>query len=93
MLHHGQRLPLRPEPCYDLLGIHTQLDDFQRHAAADGFFLLGHIDHAATAFADLLQQFVVPDAVAGFLGGKERQSDCPFRSGRNGGRSFEAGAR
>ena len=30
--------------------------------------LLGDIDHAATAFADSLQQFVATDAVPGFFG-------------------------
>ena len=34
MIHHRQRLPLRLEPGDDLLGVHAQLDDLQRHAAA-----------------------------------------------------------
>ena len=46
------------------LGVHAQLDDLERHAAADRLLLFGHIDDAAAAFADLLQQFVAADSVA-----------------------------
>ena len=56
MVHQGQRLPLRLEPGDDTLGVHAQLDDLERHPAANRFLLLGHINHAAAAFADLLQQ-------------------------------------
>jgi hypothetical protein len=56
MIHHRQRLPLRLEPRDHRLGVHAQLDDLQRDAAAHGFGLLGDIDHAATAFAHFLQQ-------------------------------------
>jgi hypothetical protein len=52
MIHHRQRLPLRLEAGDDLLGVHAQLDDLERHAAADGFGLLRHVDHAAAAFAE-----------------------------------------
>jgi hypothetical protein len=40
--------------------------------------LLGHIDHAATAFANLLEQFVTADAVAWFFGERRtgRQAAC-----------------
>ena len=51
----------------DLLGVHAQLDDLERHPAAHRLLLLGHIDHAATAFADLLQQLVAANAVAGLF--------------------------
>src|SRR6185369_3135083 len=37
-------------------------------AAAHGLFLFGPIDHAATALADLLAEFVAPDLVAGLIG-------------------------
>ena len=49
-------------------GVHPQLDDLEGHPAADGLLLLGHIDHPAAAFADLLQQLVVADLVAGLFG-------------------------
>ncbi len=64
MIHHRQRLPLGLEPGDDLLGVHAQLDDLERHAAAHRFGLLGHIDHAAAAFAHALQQFVAPNRLA-----------------------------
>jgi len=67
MLHHRQRLALSFEAGDDLPGVHAQLDDFERNAAANRFFLFRHIDDAAPAFADLLEEFVVADAVAGFF--------------------------
>ena len=64
MIHHRQRLALGFEAGDDLLGVHAQLDDLERDAAAHRFLLLGHVDHAAAAFADFLEQFVAADAVA-----------------------------
>ena len=58
MVHQRQRLPLGLEPGDDLLGVHAQLDDLERDPAAHRLLLLGHVDHAAAAFADLLQQLV-----------------------------------
>ena len=72
MVHHRQRLPLGLEAGDDLLGVHAELDDLERDAAAHRFLLFGHIDDAAAAFADLLEQFVAADAVAG-----------PLRAGAN----------
>ena len=69
MIHQGQGLPFRLKPGDDRLGIHAQLDDLEGDSAPNGFLLFGHINHAATAFADLLQKFVAANAVAGFLGG------------------------
>jgi len=46
---------------------HARLDDLEGHPAVHGFDLLGHVDHAKTAFSDLLQQFVTPDHHAGAL--------------------------
>jgi hypothetical protein len=68
MIHHGQRLPLGLEARDDLLGVHAQLDDLERHAPAHRLGLLGHIDHAATAFADFLQQLVANGKLPGRKG-------------------------
>ena len=73
MVHHRQRLPLGLEPGDDLLGVHAQLDDLERHAPTDRFLLLGHVDHATAAFADLLEQFVTADLVARLLGQVDRE--------------------
>src|SRR5439155_233896 len=54
MIHQGQRLTLGFEAGNDLLGVHAQLDHLQRHPPPHRLLLLGHIDHAATPFADLL---------------------------------------
>ena len=56
------------------LRIHARLDDLQSHLAAHGLGLLGHVDNAHAAFADLLQQLVRADDRAGafhHLGWKE----------------------
>ena len=68
MVHQRQRLTLGLEPGDDRLGVHAQLDDFERHAAAHRLGLLGHIDHPAAAFADFLQHFVTANDLAhGFV--------------------------
>ena len=77
MVHERQRLPLRLEACDDLPCVHAELDDLERDAAAHRLLLLGHVHHAAAAFADLLEQPVAADAVAGF-----------FRERRGGGEVF-----
>ena len=45
--------------------VHAGLDDLERDLAAHGLVLLGHVDDAHAAFADLLQQLVRPDDRAG----------------------------
>ena len=45
----------------DLAGVHAGLDDLERDRAADGLLLLGHVDGAHAALADLLQQLVGAD--------------------------------
>jgi hypothetical protein len=50
--------------------------------------LFGHIDYPATAFADLLEQFVATDAITGFLGGHGRETDGSTWAGC---RAFEEG--
>jgi hypothetical protein len=67
MIHECQRLTFGLEARNDLPRIHAELDDFQRHAAANRFFLFGHIDDTHAAFADLLKQFVAANAIAGLL--------------------------
>ena len=87
MVHQRQGLALGFEPGDDLLGVHAQLDDLEGDPAADGLLLLGHIDHPAAAFADLLEQFVVADAVAGFLGeGRDSAEMSDGGAGRMAGR-------
>ena len=85
MVHQRQRLTLGLEAGDDALGVHAQLDDLERDAAADRLLLLGHIDHAAAAFADLLEQLVAADAVAGLFGGRDGQGDG-WPGNRRGGR-------
>ncbi len=64
MVHHRQRLPLGLEPGDDLLRVHAQFDDLERHATSHRFSLLGYIHHAAPALADALQQLVAPERLA-----------------------------
>ena len=67
MVHQGQRLALGFEPGQHFLGVHARLDDLEGDAALDRFLLLGHIDHPAAAFANLLQQFVAANFIARLL--------------------------
>ena len=69
MVHQGQRLSLGFKAGHDTLSVHAQLDDFERHEAADGLVLLGQVNHTTAAFTNRLQQFVVADFVAGFFEG------------------------
>ena len=55
MVHQGQRLPLGFEAGDDLARIHAGLDDLERHQPLDRLGLLGHVDRAHAAFADLLR--------------------------------------
>ena len=64
MVHQRQRLALGLEPGDDLPGVHAKPDDLERDPAADGFFLLGHVDRAAAALADLLEELVAADHAA-----------------------------
>ena len=61
VVHHGQGLPLGLEAGDDLPAVHPRLDDLERDLAPDGPGLLGHVDRAHAAFADLLQELVRPD--------------------------------
>ena len=64
VVHQRQRLPLGLEAGDDLAGVHARLDDLERDLAADGLLLLGHVDDAHAAFADLLEQLVGADTGA-----------------------------
>jgi len=68
MVHQGQRLTLGFEPAQDFPGVHAGLDDLERDTAFDRFLLVGHIDHPAAAFANLLQQFIAANLIARLLG-------------------------
>ena len=71
VVHQGQGLPLGVEAGQRLLGVHAQFDDLQGDLANHRLGLLGHVDGAEAAFADLLQQLVRTDLGAqGFGGGR-----------------------
>ena len=53
-----------------------ELDDLERDAAAHRLLLLGHVDDAAAALADLLQQLVGADSGAGGIV-RRRRLDIP----------------
>ena len=73
-----------------LLRVHAQLDDLEGDAPPDRLLLLGHVNHAAAAFADLLQQLVTADAVAGLFGDGKIEKNCPL--GRRHGRLLQKSA-
>ena len=55
MIHQGQGLALGLEAGDDLAAVHAGLDDLEGDLAADRLLLLGHVDDAHAAFADLLR--------------------------------------
>ena len=65
VIHQGEGLALGLEAADDGFGVHARLEDFEGDPTADGFALFGHENHAATAFADLFEQFVATDHIAG----------------------------
>ena len=82
VVHQGQRLPLGLKASDHLLGVHAQLDDLQGHLAADRLLLLGHVDLAEAALADLLEELVGADLRAGLLGGHLNDGARYTESGR-----------
>ena len=68
MVHQRQGLPLGLEAGDDLPAVHARLDDLEGDLAADRLCLLGHVDDAHAAFADLLEQLVGADERAGAFG-------------------------
>lgn len=87
MIHQRQRLALGLEPGDDLLGVHAQLDDLQRHAPTHRLGLLRHVHHATATFTDFLQQLVAADGLAhGFVGsiGEVELEDGPNGFGLGG---------
>ena len=81
VVHHGQGLALGLEAGDDLAAVHPRLDDLQRDAAADGLGLLGHVDDAHAALADLLEQLVGADAGARSLGDRPGAGPVLDRAG------------
>ena len=65
MIHQRQHLPLDLEAGDDLPGVHAGLDDLQGDLAPDRLGLLSHENDAHPALADLLQQLIGADDIAG----------------------------
>ena len=61
VIHHRECLAFGFEPRDHLAAVHARFDDFQRDFAANGPFLLGHVNRAHAALTDLLQQLVRTD--------------------------------
>src|ERR1035438_2927730 len=63
VLHSRQGLAFVAEAGKHLVGVHAQLDYFKRHAAANGFGLLGEVDSTHTSLPEDSQDSVGPKAV------------------------------
>ena len=61
MVHQCQGLPLGLEAGHDFAGVHAGLDDLQGDRAADGLFLVGHVNDAHAALAEQLAKLVGAD--------------------------------
>lgn len=70
MVHHRQRLPFGLEAGDDCLGVHSRLDQLQRHASADRFGLFGDVDHPAAALAEAFEELVAADRQADGIVGR-----------------------
>jgi hypothetical protein len=55
VVHEGQGLPFSLKAGYNLLGVHAELNDFQRDLPPNRLLLFGHIHRAAPTLPDLLQ--------------------------------------
>src|SRR6267142_1288538 len=64
VLHQRQCLPLGFKPGDHAPGVHSRLDNFQCHPPPDRLLLFGHVNHAASALTNLLEQLVMANAVA-----------------------------
>ncbi len=64
MIHQRERLPLRLEARDEVARVESEFDQLERDAPAHGLLLLGHVDDAARALADVFEQLVMTDAVA-----------------------------
>lgn len=69
VIHHRQGLAFGVETCHDFARVHSGLDELQSDIAANRLPLFSHVDDAAAAFADFLQQLVTtdPSANQGFI--------------------------
>ncbi len=75
VVHHGQGLLLGREAGDDLGAVHSRLDDLESDPTMDRLVLLGHVDDAVAAFAELLEQLVRADRDPRPLGSGMRRSD------------------
>ena len=79
VVHHRERLPFRFKAGDDGLGVHPGLDELDRDEPFHGFDLLSHPDGTHAAFADRLEQLVLPgDDGAGLDGITRERRGCAF---------------
>jgi hypothetical protein len=65
VVHQGERLPLGLEARNRRRAAHPRLDDLDGHAAGDGVVLVGEVDDAHAALADLTEEPIpAPDRIA-----------------------------
>lgn len=72
MVHEREGLPLSLEASDNILGVHAEANDLERDAAPDGVLLFGHVNGTASSFADLLEEFIATDFIAGLFHGREQ---------------------
>ena len=73
MIHHRERLPLGFEPRDDFAGVHPRLDHLQSDPSPHGILLLRQKDDPTATLADLHQQFIAANQVAGLLRGQDAE--------------------
>jgi hypothetical protein len=82
MIHQRERLPFSLKSGHDTFGVHSRFDDFQGDPAPNRLLLFGHINYAAAALADLLQQFIPANSITHILAGRSSRLGFYNRFGR-----------
>ena len=82
VVHQRQRLALGLEARHELLGVEAPLDQLERDAAADRPLLLGLVDDAHPALADLAHQAIGPDGDWRRTGRDAGDGGVALRAGR-----------
>src|SRR6266516_5546266 len=74
VVHQRQCLPLGFKPGNHAIRVHPRLDDFQSDPPPDWLLLFRHVNHAASALTNLLEQLVMAYAVARLFSRRKRLS-------------------
>src|SRR5882724_2664823 len=67
MIHQRESLTFSLKSGHDTFGVHSWFDDFQSDSTPNRLLLFRHINDAAPAFSNLLQQLVSANSITRFF--------------------------